>query len=255
MKISIASYSFHGLHGAGMMNIFGYLESVKFRYRIDTADIWSGMIGTTDPGVIGKVIGALHEAEMSVANYHIDEAHVWNPAPQVREQNYRTLLEHLVVAEKLGAATVRIDFGGRDSEMSAEQFDVLAHRYSEFARRAADNGYRIGPETHFGPSLVVENMKRVLEAVDNPAYGILLHIGHWVPGQEEEGDRWCAPHAMHTHVDANITQTCLTEKMKLLIDRGYQGYWGVEHHSAQDEHAKVAVQLATVRQALTLLSK
>jgi sugar phosphate isomerase/epimerase len=187
---------------------------------------------------------------MSVANYHIDEAHVWDPDPEVRERSYQVLLRHLDVAEALGASTVRIDFGSRESEMSEEQFDVLVRRYGEFARRAADNGYRVGPETHFGPSLVVANMKRVLDAVDNPAYGILLHIGHWAPGQEDAGDKWAAPHAMHTHVDARITSTCLTEKMNLLIDSGYQGYWGVEHHSARNEHAEVALQLAAVRRAL-----
>jgi len=251
MKISIASYSFHGLHGAGMMNIFGYIESVKFRYRLDTADIWSGMIGTTDPDVIEEVRQALHEAQLSVANYHIDEAHVWNPDPVVRERSHKILLEHLRVAEALGASTVRIDFGGSNSEMSEEQFEILAKRYTEFARRAAGNGYRIGPETHFGPSLVPDNMRRVLEAVDNPAYGILLHIGHWAPGQEDEGDRWCAPYAMHTHVDARITTTCLAEKVMLLIDNGYQGYWGVEHHSARNEHAEVAWQLATLQRLLT----
>ncbi|HEY3328992.1 MAG TPA: TIM barrel protein [Capsulimonadaceae bacterium] len=253
MNISIASYSFHGLHGAGMMNIFGYIESIKHRYRLDTADIWSGMIGTTDSGVIGKVSTAIEEAELGVSNYHIDEACVWNPDPDIRECNYQILLQHLDVAEKLGASTVRIDFGGRDSEMSNEQFDVLVKRYSEFARRAADNGYRIGPETHYGPALVLDNMKRVLEAVDNPAYGILLHIGHWVPGEEDDGDRWAAPHTMHTHVDARITSTCLVDKMKLLMNSGYTGYWGVEHHSAQNEHAEVAWQLATVRRVLATL--
>jgi len=229
--------------GAGVLffpvsYIFGDILTEVYGYGRDRRVIWAGFCALIFAALMSVVVLSL------------------TPASDPFNSEYQTHLQAVF------GNTPRIILGsmlafwcGRDSEMSAEQFDVLVHRYSEFARRAADNGYRIGPETHFGPSLVVENMKRVLEAVDNPAYGILLHIGHWVPGQEEEGDRWCAPHAMHTHVDANITQTCLTEKMKLLIDRGYQGYWGVEHHSAQDEHAKVAVQLATVRQALTLLSK
>ena len=250
MKISIASFSFHGLHGARMMDIFGYLESVKFRYRLNAADIWSGMIGTTEPDVIGKVREALDEKEMIVANYHVDEAHVWNPDREERAKNRLILEEHLRVAESLGAATVRIDFGGRASDMCEAQFDYLASRYSEYARRAADNGYRVGAETHFGPSLVLENMKRIYEAVDNPAYGILLHIGHWVDGSEEEGDRWAAAKAMHTHIDARVTATCLAEKIKLLKDAGYQGFWGVEHHSARNEYSEVAWQLVTLQRAL-----
>ena len=38
MKISIASYSFHGLTGQGMMDVFGYLETVKYRYRLDAIE-------------------------------------------------------------------------------------------------------------------------------------------------------------------------------------------------------------------------
>jgi hypothetical protein len=38
--------------------------------------------------------------------------------------------------------------------------------------------------------------------------------------------------------------------MRLLLDAGYAGCWGVEHHSAQNEYAEIAVQIATVRRAL-----
>ena len=41
--ISIASYSFHGLLEAGMIDVFGYLESCRYRYHLDTADIWSNL--------------------------------------------------------------------------------------------------------------------------------------------------------------------------------------------------------------------
>jgi sugar phosphate isomerase/epimerase len=51
-------------------------------------------------------------------------------------------------------------------------------------------------------------------------------------------------------VDARITRTRLEPAMKLLLDAGYQGYWGVEHHSAKNEYAEVAYQLAEVRRAL-----
>lgn len=42
MRISILSYSFRGLLEAGMMDVFGYLETCKYRYGLDAADIWRG---------------------------------------------------------------------------------------------------------------------------------------------------------------------------------------------------------------------
>jgi hypothetical protein len=56
---------------------------------------------------------------------------------------------------------------------------------------------------------------------------------------------------MHTHVSANIVTTCLEERMKILLDAGYEGYWGVEHHSAKNEYAEVEWQLAEVRRAVS----
>jgi sugar phosphate isomerase/epimerase len=42
--------------------------------------------------------------------------------------------------------------------------------------------------------------------------------------------------------------------MRLLLAAGYQGYWGVEHHSAKNEYAEVACQLAEVRRVLAKLA-
>jgi sugar phosphate isomerase/epimerase len=250
MKISIISYAFYGLQRAGMMDLFGYLESTRYRYGLDAADLWNGTLASTDEGYLRKVKQGLEERELTLACLAVDDAHIWDSDPDVRERHYRNALDHLRAAELLGAGTVRIDMGGQDPVMSQEQFDHVVMRYREYAQRAYDNGYKVGPETHWGPSLVPENMKRVYEAVDSPAYGIMLHIGHWVEGKEDEGDRLVAPWTFHTHVDWRITTTCLAEKMALLRDAGYQGYWGVEHHTGKNEYSEVAIQVAMVREAL-----
>jgi sugar phosphate isomerase/epimerase len=260
MKITIASYSFHGLRGRDMMDVFGYLETCRFRYRLDAADLWNGILGH-DSGhylqddFLRKVKEALDEREMILANYHVDGVHVWEPDPEARERNYRGALAHLRAAEYLGARTVRIDMGGQGHELSDPQFDEIVRRYSEYAKRASDRGYRIGPENHWGPSLVPDVMERVAQAVDAPAYGILMHLGHWEVGPEAEGDRRLARWAMHTHVDANVTRHCLEERMGILLDAGYEGYWGVEHHSAKNEYAEVEYQLAEVRRAASRLRR
>ncbi len=235
------------------MNAFTYLQAIKYRYRLNAADFWNDTIGSTDEAYVRKVRQTMDQEEIVCANYHIDGVHVWDPSPQVREQNYRNALAHLRLAGILGARTVRIDFGGRESEMTDEQFDIIVKRFREYAIFAGDHGFKIGPETHFGPALVPENMKRVYQAVDHPAYGILLHIRHWAPGKVEEGDRMAAPWAIHTHVDQATIHDCLEEKIRLLLDAGYQGYWGVEHHSAKNEYAEVACQVAEVEKVLLRL--
>lgn len=252
MKISIASYSFHGLTGAGMMDGFGYLESCKYHYRLDAADFWNGTFGPTKPEHVAKMKQALAEREMVVANYHVDGVHLWDDDPDVREDNYQSAMEHLRVAAEIGAQTVRIDMGGTGDEFTSEQLDYEIMRYQEYAAFAGDHGFKVGPETHWGPSLNPAMQKAVYEGVNHPAYGILLHIGHWIGGEEAEdaADIMAAPWAIHTHIDARITRTKLDEKIKVLLDASYDGYWGVEHHSAQNEYVEVEYQVAEVRRAL-----
>jgi hypothetical protein len=44
LKISALSYSFRGLLNEGKMDVFGYLESCKYRYGLEAADLWSGFL-------------------------------------------------------------------------------------------------------------------------------------------------------------------------------------------------------------------
>lgn len=250
MNISIASYSFHGLLAEGKMDAFGYLETCKYRYGLHTADFWNGLVGTVDEDYLRTLREAADERELTVVNYHADGVHLWEDEPAARECNYRKALAHLRAAELLGAKTVRFDTGGKVGPMSSEQLDYLASRYREYCAFAADNGFRIGPENHWGLSLIADNMVRLARAVDHPAYGILLHVGHWEDGDPEAGDRLLAPWTAHTHLDARTCATGLAEKMRMLQDAGYTGCWGVEHHTAKNEYAEVAVQLAEVRRVL-----
>ena len=253
MKISIAGYSVHGLLSEGKIDIFGYLESCRYRYGLHSADIWNGLLPTLESGFIQKVRHGLDERELTLVNYHADGCHVWEDSAEARAKNRALALEHLKVAATLGAKTVRIDTGGKLERMTPEQLTVISDQFREYCVFGAEHGFSVGPETHWGISLIADNMEAIAKTVAHPAYGILLHIGHWELGDPEEGDRRLAPYAVHTHVDATVTRNCLAEKMQLLLDAGYSGYWGVEHHSKQNEYAEIGVQLAMVRRVLSRL--
>ena len=253
MNISIASFSFHGLLKEGGMDVFGYLESVKYRYHLNTADIWNGMLNSTDEDYLYKIRQAMDEKELYLANLCVDGAHLWEPDPEMREKNFRNALANLRAAEILGARTVRIDMGGRDLEMTEEQFEYTVKRYQEYAHMAKESGYKVGPENHWGSSRVPDNIKKVYDAVASPAFGILLHFENW-DVNKEDGDRLCAPYAMHTHLAAWVVPR-YEEKIKILQEAMYTGCLGVEHHSAKNEYTEVEWQLATVRRTLKYLDQ
>ena len=240
MKISIASYAFHGLVEQGMMDVFGYLETCKYRYHINSADIWNGMMPTTDDAFLKKIKIALEARELELANLCVDGAHIWEDDEAVREKHYQNALAFLKAAEVLNAKTIRIDAGVRDEKWTNEQFDLIVKRFKEYAKRAGDGGYKVGPENHWGAEVVPENMKKLCEAVNHPAFGVLVHFKNT---DEKQFVKW----AMHTHFSWDCCEKNLEECMTLLKDNGYDGYWGIEHHSGKDEYFKTGVQVEKVR--------
>ncbi|NLG24213.1 MAG: sugar phosphate isomerase/epimerase [Clostridiales bacterium] len=208
------------------------------------------MLPTTDDDFLRKVKAALDERELTLANLCVDGAHLWEKDPDLREQNHQNALAALKAAEVLGARTVRIDAGGREETWDDGQFDFVVERYREYVKRAEDNGYRMGPENHWGPERVPANQRQLQEAVDSPAFGLLLHLGNWRGADAERGDQLAAQWAMHTHIPYAEAMGDLEARLAPLRDAGYQGYWGIEHHSARDEYAEVGVQVARVRQVL-----
>ncbi len=251
MKVCIASYSFHGLFHAGMIDVFGYLESCKYRYHVPAADIWcdlsernGGMLPSMDNDFLKKVKDALEERELELANLCVDKADLWEDDPAERESNYQNALAHLKAAEFLGAKTVRFNSGGHGDTFTNEQFDLVVKRFKEYAQIAYDHGFKVGPENHWGPEVKPETMKRICQAVDSPAFGVLLHVG------KNPGDAIMAPWAMHTHFSWDAAHTNLAEIMTMLRDAGYQGYYSVEHHSAKNEYVNSAIQLAKIQKVI-----
>ncbi len=255
MNISIASFSFHGAFAAGTMDVFGYLEACRYRYHLNTADIWNGLLGSDvevqlDADRLHKVRQAMDERGLKCVNYHADGCHPWEDEPEVRARHKSLALRHLKAAEILGAQTVRIDTGGQLREWTSEQFDYIAESFREFAQIAGSSGFKVGPETHWGATNYPDNMLKLHGAVNSPAYGILLHLGKDTWTSPDEYDRALAPIAIHTHVDQRTCYERLDSALRILREAGYQGCLGVEHHSGKSEFAEVEAQVALVRRAL-----
>ena len=250
MQISLMSYTFNQMGRAGTMDAFGYMETVKYRYGLGTADLWNYTLASVEEDYLKKVRQGLVERELELVNLAVDGAHIWENDPEVRERHYQVALRNMRAAEALGAKTLRIDAGGgRDErDWSPEQFDCIVTRFREYCQRAHDNGYMVGPENHWGAEAVPEVLKRLCEAVDHPAFGVLLHAKRWHGALAAQGDEIVAPWTMHTHLPAVLSDQALADTMVMLRDAGYQGAWGIELGGAGYAEAGVAV--AKVRHVL-----
>jgi sugar phosphate isomerase/epimerase len=241
----------------GKMDVFGYLETCKYRYHLDAADIWNGFLTSMEEGYLKKVREALDERELVLADLCADNVHIWEDDPATREKNRQYALANLKAAEVLGARFMRVDAGGRNPTWSNEQFDHIVSRYKEYAQWAHDHGFKVGAENHWGAEKVWSNLQKLYRAVDHPGFGLSIHVnGSWAGTQEEKdlADREVAPWVSHTHLDFGLTTgPRLEEKLANLWNAGYTGYYSIEHHSGKDEYPEVAIQLARVRDALERL--
>lgn len=257
MKVSIGGYSFYNSFLEGTMDIFGYLESMRFRYNLNTVDLWNGQFCARkdnlwqppEEKLIKQIRAALDERELTLINIAVDSAHIWEDDAEQREWLHHNALEHIRAAGLLGAQSIRLDTGGRDlTAFTDEQLEHVVGRYREYAQLAEDNGMSIGPENHMGPSLYPKELKRLVEAVDRPNFGVLLHLNRWREDQEI-GDELIAPYTYHVHFDARTaSQTELAaNRIDLLKSHGYDGYWGVEYNAEQNQYAEVGWLVAAAK--------
>jgi sugar phosphate isomerase/epimerase len=261
LRASIFSYSFHGLAGAGMMDIFHFFETCKYRYGLETADLWNGMFTQTDDKFIDKVHSALEDRQLLVPNIAVDGAHIMHIGDEDPAKHREMQDRYMQIAKRLGVGFVRFDSGPRmingrrpADGWTDQEFDFIVKRYKELAQFAHDNGFKVGAENHMGPSLVWTHMEKLIKAVDHPGFGICMHFGGWIGTPEENlaAEKAAAKYVFHTHLpwqcceDPNIHQ-----RLAVLRDVNYPGYYSVEHHSGQNEYNLVEVQLAKVRSVLT----
>lgn len=254
---SIGSWSFHGLYNSGQMSLFGYLESIKYRYRLRYADIWSGMLLSAEEDYIQRVKDTLDEEGLSVANLAVDGADVWHDDPDVRDRNHQKALLYLDIARRWGVQTLRIDMGGKDVEITDEQAEFCVNRYTEYARFAHDNGFRVGPQTHQAAAQSPRNLVRIANEISVPGFGIILNVNRWLT-DKETGDEMVSPFTIHAQFDrafVDFTGTELLHKVQLLCQAGYRGCWSMEFRGGADEYLEVERDLLTIRQAVRLATR
>ncbi|SFL57483.1 Sugar phosphate isomerase/epimerase [Paenibacillus sp. 1_12] len=251
---SIGSWSFHALFKAEKMNIFGYLESIKYRYRLNHADIWSGMLLSTEDSYIQSIKETLDEEGLTVASLAVDGADIWHDDPSIREQHYQKALLYLDIARRWGVRTLRIDMGINALELTNEQLDLCVERYREYAQYALDHGFRVGPQTHQRASQVPQNLQRLYSEVSSPGFGIVLNVSRWL-SDKEIGDEWVAPFTAHVQFDrafVDFKGPELLQKVQLFRKAGYIGCWSLEFRGGNNEYMEAEHDLLTLRRAVRL---
>lgn len=253
---SVGSWSFHALFESGKINLFGYLESIKYRYRLRHADIWNGMLLSTEDSYIQSIKETLEEEGITVASLNIDGVDVWHDDPEIRERNHQNALRYLAIARLWGVRNLRIDLGVNTPELTEEQLEFSVKRYQEYARFAHDHGFTVGPQTHQPATQVPQNLRRLNDAIASSGFGVLLNVSRWAE-DKEIGDELAAPFTSHVQLDrafVDFTGPDLLNKVRTLRKGGYRGCWSLEFRGGANEYLEVEHDLLTLRRAVKLVN-
>lgn len=276
MKLSICAYSFHRMIGNKEQDIFKYITDCK-ALGCTHLHPWYGQFADApsyealdslgsdpskcdvpewaqppqDDGYLREFGRAALDAGLPVECLAVDRAHIYEPDIAQREINRRLAERWVDIAGIIGAEMVRIDAGG-PAEMPADVLTTIVGGYHRLISRAADRGVRVIFENHWGPTRHPENVVRLLETVEGLGY--LFDSNNWAEGRQEEGWRRCARFADATHIttvefdEAGNEKTAdLPEAIRLLVESGYDGCWGIESCTRDED------ELRSVRMSIELL--
>jgi sugar phosphate isomerase/epimerase len=254
MQIGICSFSFHRLLAEGKQDIFQYINDCKALgctqldpWNAHLADVSSGadvLHAGRNPGqsqhltaaeddYIQRVRQAADTTGLPFGCIAVDGAHIYEPTKEAREANRARAYQWLDIAHKLGASQIRVDAGGPE-DMPDHVFGVIREGYRDLVDRAAPLGIEIVVENHWGPTVVPENVIKLLEGIDG--LGLLLDMHNWKRERRDEGRVLCAPYATAIHIktfafDANGNETTdedVPTAIRILQEAGYTGAWGIE---------------------------
>lgn len=254
MRIGICSFSFHRLLASGESDVFGYIDLCR-DLGCTQIDPWSAHLSPPADGAsvlkAGKNPGQSHQLLADVDDAFIeriaehgrrvglpfgtvavDGAHIYEPTAEARRENRARAYRWLSAAAALGAKQVRIDAGG-PADMPEDVFAIIVEGYRDLVARARELGIELLIENHWGPSVVPDNLVRILDAVEG--LGLLYDTRNFPAESRQAGRRRCAPYARATHLktrrwdaDGSEPDEDIPGVVRMLVETGYRGAWGIE---------------------------
>jgi sugar phosphate isomerase/epimerase len=275
MRISIGGFSFHRLFQSGKQDIFKYITDCK-DLGATQLDPWNAQLApirsaddvikagrdpqharltAQDDAYLARVKQAAEAASLPFGCIAVDGAHVYEADPAARQANRILADRWLEVAQILGAKQVRIDAGG-PQDLPDPVFEILVREYRALVARGRKKGIEILMENHWGPSVIPENVARIMAAVEG--LGLLLDTHNWAPDMREKGWDLCARYARSTHIKTfafdehgNEPSVDIPRAIRILVEAGYDGCWGIEScPSDGDEYGGARKTVALIRRTL-----
>lgn len=264
MKLGICSFSFHRTWAKGAMDLPGLIATCK-DLGCTQLDPWvahlneptsgedtvragrnphDARLGTPSDAHVAVVKRQIAAGGLPVGCLAVDGGHIYDADREKNALHRERAHRWIDIAGAIGATHVRIDAGGPE-DMPAPILRELVAGYADVIGHAKDYGIRILVENHWGPTVIPENVNRLLDAVDG--LGLLFDTNNWKPERQREAWALCGPRAEVVHVktfaigdDLVDPEIDLHDAFAILRQNGFDGLWCVESVPRDGEEISAA---------------
>ena len=184
-------------------------------------------------------------------------ARMAQPTPELQSTEVDTVRKWLDVAERLGAAHIRV-FGGAVPKGASEEQAVAwaVETLQRCAHEAGKKGITLGVEDDGGITTNADRTVEIVKKAASPWAGINLDIGNF-PNDAYAQIEMCAPYATnvhfkpHVHIDHQSQPADWPRVLKILGNAGYRGYLALEYESTDDPLTAVPTLISKMRAVIS----
>lgn len=257
LKLALNAYSFDKPLKAGSMTLHDVVTFCA-QHRVDALDA-TGYYFPGYPAVPPdeyiynlKRHAFLNGIQLSGTGVRNDFA---SSDPAVRAESVKLIKDWIVVAQKLGAAVIRVFSGPKRPEGATfdQALDWMAAHFRECARYGQEHGVILGLQQHDDFLKTAGETIRLIQAVDSPWFADILDVGSLRQGDPYEEIAKLLPYAVSWQIKESVyygTKQTPTDlrRIKAIIDKGgYRGVLPFEALGAGDPKERVAAFLEQIR--------
>jgi sugar phosphate isomerase/epimerase len=175
-----------------------------------------------------------------------------------RQESIQLVKNWVVAAEKIGAPVLRVFAGHQDHP--GYSWDAVAEWMIEDLKACVEigkeHGVMIGLQNHNGFLKTAAQVKRILRAVDDEWFGLILDIGSFRQGDAFQEISEAIPYAVSWQLKENMyvndeeVKTDISRLIKIIKSSDYKGYIPIETLGPGDPKQKVKALFDEVSRAL-----
>lgn len=261
MQISLAGWSLHRRfqNKEQPLSLLDYFAVAREEFGIDRVELNSPFFAYADADnsaaspikarYLGELRRRAEDAGVRIVGIavdgHGDLSDLDEPARRKAVEQHRKWYD---ACQELACPAFRANSGGtRTAEIRSEHVDQCARSFDQLAAWAAEAGLQVLMENHWGLSADPERIVRVVEAVDNPAFGVLADFRNFPPGVDVYAAlERLAPYARFVHAkflsfddrgeDPDFDTARVMETFRQAC---YSGLFGIEYEGKGDDHEGV----------------